>query len=128
MWNTRRSAPVPVPSLMASRFRSSLPALHNGQREVECRAIARLRFHPDAATIPLHHALADRQADTRAGNSLAMQPFEHTENGLVILRLNPHSVILHGKLPFGFTPGRRDMNARRLHAAVFDGIADQILE
>src|SRR5690606_23413819 len=65
-----------------------------GQREMECGAFAGPRLDPDAAVVALDDLLADGEADPGAGIlPLAVQPLEHHEDALEVLRLDADAVV-----------------------------------
>src|SRR5579859_3044729 len=57
-----------------------------------------------------------------------MQALEHSEDASPVLMVDADSVILETKLPRGLLFNRRNMNPRRLFAAIFNRVADQIRE
>ena len=75
------------------------PAYGRGNREMKCRPLAWLGFHPDASPGSLHDSAADRQADPSPRNVLAMQPLEHPKYPLVKLRLDPDSIVGYRQAP-----------------------------
>ena len=57
-----------------------------------------------------------------------VQPLENDENAIEVFGLNANAVVLDRKTPFaGLVPGP-DVDSRRLLAAEFDGVADEILK
>src|SRR5579884_3594445 len=97
-------------------------------RKTKGRALPGARLHPDPATHTLHHALTDRQPHARAGILIAMEPFEHAENPIVIFRRDADTVVPNGEDAFGAAALRRHVNARTLLRAVFNAVADQVLK
>src|SRR5262245_53020175 len=103
-----------------------LPPIRNG--EAESRAFSGLRCHPDPSAGPVDHFPAKRQADARPRIFLArMQTLEDPKNALEILWVDPNTVVARRKLPLSRTMFHLNVDLRRTFAAVFDGIADEIL-
>src|SRR5512132_1609815 len=99
----------------------------NGERERG--ALARLGFYPYASTMALHNFLADGQTDAGSGIFVPrVEPLKNDEDPIGILWIDPDAMITHGKYPFACRALRGDMNARRLFATEFDGVAQQILK
>jgi len=77
-----------------------------------------------------HDFFADRQADSGAGKLFpAVQALKHNENLFEVLGVDSQPVIEDGKNPLVvaiFSCGYVD--AREFRAAVFDGVADNILK
>src|SRR5437764_240569 len=72
------------PHLPDSRSRGTF---HRGAKsEIERGSLVLLRLHPYLTAVAIDNPLADRQANARAGNVPAVQPLEHAENVLMILR------------------------------------------
>src|SRR5580658_11178221 len=70
------------------------------QGEAKRRAMACLRLHRDGAAIPLDDLLADGEAYAGAAELLApVQPLEHAEDLLEILRLDAEPVVTHREQP-----------------------------
>src|SRR5207344_1466513 len=98
-------------------------------REAERRAFARLRFHPDAASVPLRDLLADREADAGAWVLVApVQPFEGREDPLRVLRIDADCVVLHREAPAFVGLLDADVHARGLLVAELQRVADEVLE
>src|SRR4030095_3690564 len=57
-----------------------------------------------------------------------VQTLEDSENALEILRVDADAIVTHRKLPLSSAMFHIDVDLRRTFAAVFDGIADEILE
>src|SRR5918992_302554 len=96
---------------------------------MKARAHARSRLDPDASAVALDHLLADRKpnAGTRVF-ALVVQPLEHHEDALEVLRLDADAVVAHRKL-VAFAPVLdRDVNARHVLRAELERIADEVLE
>src|SRR4051812_14410063 len=78
-----------------------------GDGEAEHAAASRRGFAPDSAAYPLHHPLADGEADTGSSVLLAgMEPLEHAEDPLGLVGIDADAVVRHGEapgfaLPFG---------------------------
>src|SRR3984957_19161694 len=85
---------------------------------------------PDTPAMRFNQALANGQADSRAGIfSLAMKPLKGAENLFRILRVKSDSLITHRHMPFTGILPRVDMDARLLpRLAKLDGIGNQVLE
>src|SRR5579884_52793 len=98
--------------------------------ELERRSAAGLGFNPDAAVVSLDDALADGQADAGTGILVArVQPFKKPKDQLAVLRLNADAVVGDRKKPVAGLILRANVNHRRPErAAVFDGVADQVLK
>ena len=62
---------------------------------MKCRTFVHLAFGPDASAMPEDDSLNVRQSDSRPVDIPAVQPFEHAENLLVIIRVNPDSVVAY---------------------------------
>src|SRR5207244_2614169 len=87
-------APLARPScpFSRSRYRAVLPR----QREIEARALLRLRFGPYPAAVAHDHALHDREADAGPGELvLAVQPLEHAEELRRVAHVEAHAVVAH---------------------------------
>src|SRR5580704_8817245 len=99
------------------------------ESEIEGRAFSGIRVHPHPAAVAFRDLLAQCQADSGAGKLFsAVQALKHDENLLEILRLDSKPIVLHGEDPFVvaiFLGG--DVDARRFRAAVFEGVADDVL-
>src|SRR5574341_1244391 len=141
-----------LPSFSASRVRRTSPGLSSTsrisigpflstiggsplfrQREVECRALIRIRraarADPDASAVALHHLLADRQPDAGARVlALVVQALEHHEDALVVLRLDADAVVLHFKGPFLGAFDDAHMDPGHGIRAELERVADQVLE
>ena len=74
------------------------------------------------AAVPLDNLLADRQPDAGAGELLPLvQPLEHAEDPLEVLRSIPRPLSLHRKQPFlAALPGGGDMHVRDFRAVILD--------
>src|SRR5271170_7511081 len=94
------------------------------ERKREARALARLRLHPEGASMPVHDFLAGGQPNSRSRIFFAVQAFEDAENLRLIFRWNSDAVVFHGKNPVARSFRRRDRNARWLFGTVFQRIAD----
>src|SRR5688572_10729748 len=96
---------------------------------MKARANARARLDPDASAVALDHLLADRQPD--AGSrvlALVVQPLEHHEDALEVLRLDADAVVARREFPFRFSFRNRKVNSRNRSRAEFERIADEVLE
>ena len=84
---------------------------------------------PDTAPILLDDPLADRQAySTSVVLLAAVEALENREDLLGIVRLNANAIIRYREQVPAVALAGRNMDARRLAAAIFDGVADQVLE
>ena len=111
----------------ASPATTRAPVLGSVNREA--RTLAWLRLHPDGSTVPVHDFLAGGQADTRSRVFVAMQAFEDAENLRLIFRWNSDAVVFHRKNPIACPASAAvTRDARRLFGAVFQCIADEVLE
>src|SRR5271170_2538991 len=99
-----------------------------GDCEFERRALPRFRLHPDSPALALDNLLTNCKTDASAGNFVSMQPFEHAEHALGVLRIDTDSVVLDRKQPPFPVFLRRDIDFRRLLASVLDRIRNQVLE
>src|SRR5688500_2972274 len=121
----RTDAPVLARSRVHERGRG-----HGGEREREHRAAALARLDPDLAALALHDLAADREADARALEGLAVvQALEHLEHALAVLRVDPDAVVGHGDPPLGVVLAlRRDPHPRAHAGAELEGVRDQVLQ
>ena len=88
-----------------------------------------LGFDPDSSAIALNHALANSQSDAGAGIFLIlMEPFENTEDFLLVLGVDPYAVVLNRNTPRGASDIRRDVDLRNILASIFERVSDEILE
>ena len=100
-----------------------------GDGEGEGRTLAGFGFHGDAAAVALDDLLADGQADARAGIlGPGVQPLEDDEDALEVFGLHADAVVLHREYPMALVTAHADVDSRRLLAAEFDGVADEVLE
>jgi len=77
--------------------------------------------------MPLRDALAHGQTDARARIVRCdVQPLKNGKDAIEIFRIDADAVILHRKDPLGRLLACGDVNARRLGAVKFDGVADQV--
>jgi hypothetical protein len=81
--------------------------------EIEGRALARLRFGPDAAAITLDHLLADGQPNAGALYFLAVEPLIYAKNAVNVPHFETDSVIFHREQPVPAAPLGPDANVRR---------------
>src|SRR6267142_1818498 len=96
---------------------------------IEGRLLSRNGFDPDTAAMPLHNPLADRQAHPCAWIFMArMQTLKDIEDAIEVFRGDSQPRIAHRKHPLRRLAPRVDVNARRIRAAKFDGIPQQVLE
>src|SRR6185503_5446764 len=125
----RRGCPRPAGSRSARFSRPSALSPSFRQREIEARAIAWTRLHPDAPAMALDHLLADGEADAGARIlALVEQPLEHHEDALEILRLDADAVIPHFDLKFGIFFRNADVDARHGVGPELERVADQVLQ
>src|SRR5574340_430848 len=138
-----------LPSLSASRVRRSSPGLSSTSRistgllsltirrllvlfrqgEDESAAFTRPGFHPDMAAVALHHLLADGEADAGPGIfALVVQPLEHHEDALEILRLDADAVVPHRKFISLAKILHRHMDSRNGRGTELERIGHQVLE
>jgi len=100
-----------------------------GNGEAERGPLAGLRFHPDAAAVPLHDLFAKSQADARAGVLFPIvQALEDDEDALAKLRVDADAVVAHGEGPVRAGRLRPDLYQRLGGAVKLDGIANQVLK
>ncbi len=99
-----------------------------GKREIKDGALALFRFDSDLAPVLLDNRLTNGQAYARPGVLLPMEPFEDLEDLFLVPGIDANTVVADLENPFTAALFRRDVNAWRPMAAVFDGIPDQILE
>src|SRR5688572_19133643 len=88
---------------------------HVRDGEEEHRALVRDRLDTDAAAVPLDDLAAEGQSDARALVFLTrVQPLEHLEDPLEVLRLDPDTVVGHRELPRRSFARRLDVHNRRV--------------
>src|SRR2546421_248175 len=125
----RASREPPSRQTLRTRHRPLLvqwAAMGNG--ELEGSAAPGFRFHPDSSTLALDNLLAQRQTDASAGNFLSVQPFEHAEDAVFVLRFDTDSIVPHCKTPRFRIFLRRDVDGGRFPGSVLDRIGNQVLE
>ena len=89
------------------------------------------RFHPDLASTSFHDLLADGESHPGPGvfRRCRMEAFKHTKYLSMEFRRDADTVIADDEMPVVLVAGNCDMDfGRFVVAAVFDGIADQILK
>jgi len=81
-------------------------------------------------TMILHHTSANCQPDASTGVGLAVvQPLEHGENALPLVRVNADAVVAHAEAPLVTLVRHANMDdGGYIFAPVLDGIGKQILE
>src|SRR5580658_513130 len=99
-----------------------------GQSEEKRRPFADFGFNPDAAAVTLNQSLARGQSDPSARILLTVETFKQFENLRLILRRNTLTVVGNRKQPFIAQLPRRNVNAGIVLPAIFEGIADQVLD
>src|SRR6266478_1242336 len=137
---------ITLASLKTSRVRRASPGLSSTSRisiglefisfslrprnrEQKCRALSKLRFHPNSSSVTFYDLSADGQTDAGAGVFLArVKPLEHLKDTLEVLRLDADPVVLDGKHPSVFHGCSGNLDFRLPFVAVFDRVPDQILE
>src|SRR6185295_5268806 len=78
----------------------SVVVLLAGDGKPERAPLAGLRLDPDAPAVALDDLLHDREPDARAGViRLVVQPLEHHEDAIAVLRVQADAVVLHGEEP-----------------------------
>jgi hypothetical protein len=87
-----------------------------------------LRLYPDTPAVALNGALADGKANSRTGHFSPMQALEHTENCLVVSRIDPDAVVSHTEEPGVFRVTSGYMDTRRTSSPVLDCVTDEILK
>jgi hypothetical protein len=76
--------------------------------------------------VPIGDSLAERESDPRAGVFVpAVKPLEHFENPILIVGIDTDPLVADREDPLVTGPGGRDVDARRLVAAIFDGVLDR---
>ena len=104
-------------------------AAGGGDREMEFRALANLRFHPDASAVPFDDFFAEGKADAGARIfAPAVQALEDDEDAFGVFRGNPNAVVAHDEMPAPVFFAGADVNDGRPFAAELDRIADEVLE
>src|SRR5580692_3499458 len=84
-----------------------------------------LRLDPDSSAITFHDALANREPNAGTGIFLiVMEAFEYTKNFLLVLRVDPDSVIPNCKTPDGAPKRSGDMDSRRRGIPILESITD----
>src|SRR3954451_3777862 len=97
--------------------------------EAEHRAAARRRFAPDSAAYPLHHPLADGEADTGSAVLLAgMEPLEHAEDALGLVGIDANAVVRHGEAPGFALPFGRHVHLGPPVIGELERVREQVLE
>src|SRR5208283_1042016 len=115
------------PSLVFIRRVLHTGDLRDGKEK--SRALARLRFDPNAPAVAFDDLFADGQPNAGAGILLAgVQALENLENPLGILRLDADAVVAHGKEPAAGLLLDTDVDFRRALAAELESVADQVLK
>src|SRR5580704_17026826 len=105
----------------------ALVPVRNG--EPERGALADRRLYPDESAEVFDYFSAERQADAAAGVLVAIEAVEDHEDFFGKLRVDANSIVLDRKHPFpSRVPRGGDVDVGWLVAAVFDGVADEILE
>src|SRR5262249_22521535 len=100
-----------------------------GQRETEGAAFPRRRLDPHRAAVALDHLLHDGEPDPRARIlALVVQPLEHHEDPLEVLRLDADAVVANRDLAGLAAVVDRDVDLRRRLRAELERVADQVLE
>ena len=91
--------------------------------------MARLRFNPDPSAQSFQCLLTNRQSDSRTCELVTpVQTLEKDEDPFKVLRVNAHSIVAHGKYPLTAAICGGDVHVRDGRTAIFDCVADQILE
>src|SRR6185312_320382 len=100
------------------------------QGEDECGAGPLIAFAPDRAAVALDDLLADRQPQPAAlVFAGAVQPLERLEDTPAVLLGDADAVVAHGEAPDIVRLGLCvDFDHRRGHFAVFQPVADQVLQ
>ena len=98
------------------------------KREIKCGARTRLGPHPNASATTFDHPATDCQAETRAGNLIAVEPLKNLKDLFVIMRIDSNAVVVYCETPFLCLLLNRDVNPGRGIAAIFDRIVNKILE
>lgn len=106
-----------------------LPMALIGNGKKEGGALPELRLDPDMTAVALDDFLAQCQANTRARVAAArVQTLENDKNPFSILWGNAHAIIAHRKHPGAIAMLGPDMDDRRLRAAEFQRVAEEVLE
>ena len=99
-----------------------------GNRKGKCRALSRLRYHPNLSAITPNDFFADGESNATSRHVLAMKALERFEDDFAILRLDADAIVGDVYLPA--IPGHcaLDMNMRSVGTPVFNGVADKVLK
>ena len=102
----------------------------NGRKgEVEARPLAELRLGPDAPPVPVDDSLANREADSRAGDiSVSVESLEHSEDSLRISLIKSYTVVPDRKSPLVAISLGVKFNARAALRPEFQCVPNDILE
>src|SRR6185436_617726 len=99
------------------------------QREIERRAVARLRLDPDFAAVAIDDLFAGGKADTRPGILIArVEALKDHEDAIEVLVGDPYSVVADIELPLSIFAAGAHVHRGGNRVAKFDRIADQVLE
>src|SRR5690349_14773405 len=102
----------------------------NRKIELEGRAAVLIRLAPDPAAVAMDDFLAGGETEAGAFEFAAVvQPLERLEDLLVKFRLDADAVVANADESEAFNLRTcRNVHRRRIHIAVLDAIADQVLE
>lgn len=79
--------------------------------------------------MPLHDSPANGQTDAGARVAFSrVQPLEHLKNASEVLRLDADPIVLHGEDPMISVKSSGNVNFRAVCIAVFDRVANQVLQ
>ncbi len=99
------------------------------QREVEGRAMAWLGFDPHSAAVQFHYFFTYGEPDSGARVFFAcMQSLKNLKNALEVLLLDADAIIAHDNFALRIAGEARNFDLRRIAAAKFKGVRDEILE
>src|SRR5258708_7379266 len=96
---------------------------------MEGAAFAEFRLDPDAPAVTLDHLLADGEPDARSRVfDLVVQPLEHHEDALEVLRLDADAIVLHHEFPVIGFRHTKNIDSGNGCRAELERVADQILQ
>src|SRR5215207_3997593 len=115
---------------LVRRGRHQRGSRHGRNREAEDAAAALARGEADLAALALDDLAADRQPDARALERLAIvQPLEHLEHALAMLRVDSDAVVGDLDAPHPVVHAlRRDPEASAPSRAELERVRDQVLQ
>ncbi len=99
-----------------------------GQSKDKPGAAPGFGFHPNTAAVAFYQTLAERKSNAGAGDRSPVQAFEETKNFLVVLQLDPDSIIDDRETEFAVNFFTADMNPRSTLAPILDRIFNQVLK